>query len=208
METSGLIEKHFWESQSCLVLSPPGREVESEEIHDALGKREGVVFATSGSSGPPKWVLFRRRALLASARAVNEHLAVSANDRFLIALPRYHVGGFGLLARAYDASCSITVMKGRWDPSGFREAIEKDGSTVTSLVPTQIHDLVSLSGSLIVGFAAIHDLHPAKTLWHLSRVDETWQQEQWGNDEEAEAVALRKETDFLNAKYFYDLSRG
>jgi len=73
---------------------------------------------------------------------------------------------------------------------------------------TAFHDLVSLSGSLIVGFAAIHDLHPAKTLWHLSRIDETWQQEQWGNDEEAEAVALRKETDFLNAKYFYDLSRG
>jgi chaperone required for assembly of F1-ATPase len=73
---------------------------------------------------------------------------------------------------------------------------------------TAVHDLVSLSGSLIIGIAAIHDLYPAKTLWDLSRIDETWQQEQWGNDEEAEAVALRKETDFLNAKYFYDLSRG
>ena len=73
---------------------------------------------------------------------------------------------------------------------------------------TAVHDLVSLSGSLIIGFAAIHGLHPAKTLWQLSRIDETWQQEQWGNDEEAEAVALRKETDFFNAKRFYDLSRG
>ena len=73
---------------------------------------------------------------------------------------------------------------------------------------TAFHDLVSLSGSLIIGFAAIHDRQPAERLWQMSRIDETWQQEQWGNDEEAAAVALRKESDFLNAKPFYDLSRG
>ncbi|MGX0876304.1 chaperone required for assembly of F1-ATPase [Roseovarius sp. MBR-154] len=73
---------------------------------------------------------------------------------------------------------------------------------------TAVHDLVSLSGSLIIGFAAIHDLHPAKTLWHLSRIDETWQQEQWGSDDEADVTARRKESDFLAAKRFYDLSRA
>lgn len=72
---------------------------------------------------------------------------------------------------------------------------------------TAFHDLVSLSGSLVIGLAALHGLHPADRLWQLSRVDEGWQQELWGQDEEAAMAAERKESDFLNAKLFYDLSR-
>lgn len=73
---------------------------------------------------------------------------------------------------------------------------------------TAFHDLVSLSGSLVIGFAALHDLHPPGTLWRLSRVDELWQEEQWGEDEEAQEMAAKKESDFLHAKTFYNLSRS
>lgn len=73
---------------------------------------------------------------------------------------------------------------------------------------TAFHDLVGLSGSLIIGFAAAHDVQPAAALWKLSRVDETWQQEQWGVDEEARRQAAAKESDFLNAKAFYDLAQS
>ncbi|WP_339672362.1 ATP12 family protein [uncultured Roseovarius sp.] len=72
---------------------------------------------------------------------------------------------------------------------------------------TAFHDLVSLSGSLVIGFAALDGFYPAETLWNLSRVDETWQAEQWGSDEEAEEMAARKQSDFIHAKRFYDLSR-
>jgi chaperone required for assembly of F1-ATPase len=72
---------------------------------------------------------------------------------------------------------------------------------------TAFHDLVSLSGSLVIGFAALDGFYPVKTLWDLSRVDETWQAEQWGSDEEAEEMAARKQSDFIHAKRFYDLSR-
>ncbi len=73
---------------------------------------------------------------------------------------------------------------------------------------TAFHDLVSLTGSLIIGFAATHDLHPPETLWRLSRIDEIWQEEQWGEDEEAAEMAARKESDFLHAKRFHDLARS
>ncbi|WP_297771537.1 ATP12 family protein [uncultured Roseovarius sp.] len=73
---------------------------------------------------------------------------------------------------------------------------------------TAFHDLVSLSGSLVIGFAAIHDLHPVETLWHLSRIDETWQEEQWGKDDEAAELADRKASDFRHAKRFHDISRS
>lgn len=72
---------------------------------------------------------------------------------------------------------------------------------------TAFHDLVSLSGSLVIGFAALDGFYPVETLWSLSRVDETWQAEQWGSDEEAEETAARKQSDFIHAKRFYDLSR-
>lgn len=72
---------------------------------------------------------------------------------------------------------------------------------------TAFHDLVSLSGSLVIGLAALRDHAPAEALWRASRVDEIWQQEQWGCDDDASAVVQRKECDFLNAKRFHDLSR-
>ncbi len=69
------------------------------------------------------------------------------------------------------------------------------------------HDLVSLSGSLVIGFAALHDYRPAKDLWPLSRVDELWQQEHWGEDSEALEMAAIKESAFLHAKLFAVLAR-
>lgn len=67
------------------------------------------------------------------------------------------------------------------------------------------HDLVSLSGSLIIGFAATRDAWPIETLWDTSRLDEVYQIEQWGRDDEAEATAAIKKESFLHAKRVFDL---
>lgn len=72
---------------------------------------------------------------------------------------------------------------------------------------TGFHDLVSLSGSLILGFAAMLDHRPVDEIWKLSRVDEDWQSEQWGVDDEAVAMAETKRSAFVHAKIFLDLSR-
>ncbi len=68
------------------------------------------------------------------------------------------------------------------------------------------HDLVSLSGSLILGFAAAQNWRKSDEIWRISRLDELWQIEQWGHDDEAYAAAEVKEAAFLHAKRFYDLS--
>ncbi len=70
------------------------------------------------------------------------------------------------------------------------------------------HDLVSLSGSLILGFAAAHSARDMDSLWDLSRLDEHFQAEQWGADDEAEALAEVKKGSFLHAKLMFDLSIG
>ncbi|WP_170387742.1 ATP12 family chaperone protein [Ruegeria atlantica] len=68
------------------------------------------------------------------------------------------------------------------------------------------HDLVSLSGSLILGLAAAQNWRTAEEIWNISRLDELWQIEQWGHDDEAFAAAEVKKAAFLHAKRFFDLS--
>ncbi len=70
------------------------------------------------------------------------------------------------------------------------------------------HDLVSLSGSLVLGFAAALGARPADELWTISRLDELWQEEQWGKDDDATALAQIKRDAFLHAKRMFDLSQA
>ncbi|MFT6606836.1 MAG: chaperone required for assembly of F1-ATPase [Halocynthiibacter sp.] len=67
------------------------------------------------------------------------------------------------------------------------------------------HDLVAMSGSLIIGFAALHEYAPISQLWDLSRVDEDWQIEQWGKDDEAAELSETKRAAFTAAQTFYQL---
>lgn len=61
------------------------------------------------------------------------------------------------------------------------------------------HDLVSLSGSLVIGFATARGHQVADHLWAVSRIDESWQEEQWGEDEDATTLARQKQSSFLTA---------
>ncbi len=70
-----------------------------------------------------------------------------------------------------------------------------------------VHDLISLSGSLVLALAVTKDALSAADAWDLSRIDERWQMEQWGEDEEAVASALIKRNAFLDAARFLLLSR-
>lgn len=67
------------------------------------------------------------------------------------------------------------------------------------------HDLVSISGSLVIGFAAKARAFDAIQLWNVSRLDELWQEEQWGRDEEAHEMAEHKKAAFLHADCFMRL---
>lgn len=69
------------------------------------------------------------------------------------------------------------------------------------------HDLVGMSGSLIIGFAVTHKLLPVPELWHHSRIDEDWQIEQWGEDEEVNSTIEGKKAGFEHAARFYFLTK-
>jgi chaperone required for assembly of F1-ATPase len=71
---------------------------------------------------------------------------------------------------------------------------------------TALHDLVSMSGSLVIGLAAQAEAFAIDDLWTRSRLDELWQIEQWGQDDEADATASLKHLAFLHAHRFYKMS--
>jgi chaperone required for assembly of F1-ATPase len=79
---------------------------------------------------------------------------------------------------------------------------------VSALSPFQLsafHDLVAISGSLILAFAVTRHRLDAETAWDCSTIDESWQTELWGADDEAAEVANRKRQAFLQADRFYAL---
>jgi chaperone required for assembly of F1-ATPase len=65
---------------------------------------------------------------------------------------------------------------------------------------TGLHELVSLSGSLVLGLAVAEGALDARDGWELSRIDERWQEEQWGLDSEAERAAAARRSAFLQAR--------
>ncbi|MDC0135152.1 ATPase [Sulfitobacter sp.] len=87
------------------------------------------------------------------------------------------------------------------------EALSRRTHALDAFELAAFHDLVSLSGSLVLGFAATMDARSADELWTISRLDELWQEEQWGEDEEATAMALIKRDAFLHAKRMFDLAQ-
>ena len=87
------------------------------------------------------------------------------------------------------------------------EALSRRTHALDAFELAAFHDLVSLSGSLVLGFAATMDARPADELWTISRLDELWQEEQWGEDEEATAMALIKRDAFLHAKRMFDFAQ-
>jgi O-succinylbenzoic acid--CoA ligase len=112
------------------------------DLPDIPALRHHVLFETSGSSGTPKWVALSKSALLASAAAVNHHLQVGPQACWGLALPLHHVGGFGVAARSWHASCRMETFAGKWQPAAFAQWLNQVGVTHTSMVPTQVHDLV------------------------------------------------------------------
>ena len=60
-----------------------------------------------------------------------------------------------------------------------------------------------LSGSFAIALAVIEAVQPADVFWKISRIDEIWQSEQWGVDEEAAAAAVLKREAFLHAHAFF-----
>ena len=139
-----------WFSKDNEILINPRTPEEEKEtlIHglQTLEHMEGHLWiATSGSSGKIKWTALSKEAVMSSANAVNRHIQANQNDIWINALPSFHVGGQGILCRAYLSHSKVISYEGRWNPCQFVYACATAKATLTSLVPTQVYDIVAHS---------------------------------------------------------------
>lgn len=134
-----VVRQHlFWRDPRPLMFTQHGAVHPSGmDIPD-----DHLLFTTSGTSGGLKWIALSKEALQISARAVNQHLEVTRDCIWGLALPMHHVGGFGVVARAYHIDCDLQVLYQSWNPIKFAAWVAQRGVTHLSLVPTQVHDLV------------------------------------------------------------------
>jgi chaperone required for assembly of F1-ATPase len=92
-------------------------------------------------------------------------------------------------------------------PAAAIARLEAELRAASSWELAALHELVSLTGSLVLGLAVSERSVSLDEAWALSRLDEDWQITQWGRDEEAEAAAARRRQELDQAEAFLRLGR-
>lgn len=136
-------------NKSFLMLNPRTSQKEREIIekaHSHFKDHHGFFIRSSGtesssSTGAIKLVYLSMQAFLVAANSVNNHLQINEKDYWLNPLPRFHVGGLSIGARCFLSGAKEEIV-GKWDVRAFYAALNLD-VTITSLVPTQVYDLVN-----------------------------------------------------------------
>lgn len=171
--------------ENRILINPRFPEEEKKKNIELIKKAPPLTdhfwIATSGSTGAIKWAALSRDAILASAQAVNFFLDCQASDIWLNPLPYFHVGGLGIFARAYLTGSQVVdaydLMDGKWNTLKFCDLLSTTETTLTSLVPAQVYDLVnhkkiapkSLRGVIVGGGAMSEELYTAAKIlgWPL-----------------------------------------
>ncbi len=190
----------------------------------AMAEAVAAEWAAVGAEVDP-----RRMPVTRAANAAIDKVATQFDE---VAAMIAAYGGSDLLCyRATGPEALVRAQAAAWDPMldwaartyGARlvatqgvvpvaqppEAVARLAAEVFACSPfqlTALHDLVALTGSLVLGLAATGEGVDAHDLWRLSRFDEDWQAAEWGEDAEAVAAAERKRGDFLSAGRFWRLA--
>jgi chaperone required for assembly of F1-ATPase len=91
-------------------------------------------------------------------------------------------------------------------PANAVEALRRRAMALSEWELTALSEFVSLSGSFVLGLAAMEG-HDLADLWDRSRIDETWQIDRWGEDEDEAARVAARRRDFLQAGTYLSLLR-
>lgn len=165
-----------WTNNENYFFINPVENADRDSCNLCLQLKGHLFLHTSGTK-LKKIVALSKKAFLHSAESVNRHLQVQKEDKWLISLPLFHVGGLSILARSFLSQSSYFIMKNRWSPQNFLSHIKKHQITLTSLVPAQVYDLVfhkikapHFLKAIVVGGGVLHKnlYYSARTLnWPL-----------------------------------------
>lgn len=118
------------------VVTPDG--VQQYEDAVPVDATTAAVVTTSGSTGEPKAVELPVAALVASARATLSRVDARAGDRWLLALPPWHVAGLQVIVRSLVAGTDPVVL-----PRFTVDGVAEHAAEHTALVPTMLRRLIA-----------------------------------------------------------------
>ncbi len=160
------IVKNFWDSQESHLFCNTAYTLDFQQhIREKLLPLfpSHIWISTSGSY-TPKWVALSKAAILHSAHTVNQHLNLTSRDVWVNPLPLFHIGGLSITARGHLNGAKVYPFEEKWNPQRFCEFLKERAATITSLVPTQLFDLVkaglfspSTLHTLLIGGGALSD---------------------------------------------------
>ena len=84
-------------------------------------------------------------------------------------------------------------------PSESTANLAKALTACTPWQLTAMADLIQISGSLVLALGVFHKHLQPDQAWALSRIDEQWNIDEWGEDADAAELAERKRADFVRA---------
>ncbi len=82
-------------------------------------------------------------------------------------------------------------------------ALRREVFALDAFQLSAFHDLVTISGSLVLALATTKARLELEESWSLAVLDELWQERQWGEDAEALARRAHKKRDFFHAARFF-----
>ncbi len=138
-EVAGLPHVHIAE------LAAKAEAMSSQETDDCDGMLDlstvHTIIYTSGTSGRAKGAMltFGNHWWSAIGSALN--LGLRDDDRWLACMPLYHVGGLAVLLRSVIYGIPV-ILHESFDAGTVSRAIDEDGVTIASLVPTMLARLL------------------------------------------------------------------
>lgn len=129
-----------------IVRFPQGKfSLGVEDFHEREIKLEetAVIIFTSGSTGKPKGVMISFKNLIESASAGDAVFKHTAGERWLAALPFYHVGGFSIITRTILYGAALIIPESL-NIKDIAAELNKNRPTLTSFVSTQLKRLIEL----------------------------------------------------------------
>ncbi len=112
-------------------------------VHDDPDRIHTIIY-TSGTTGRPRGAMLTFGNHFWSAVGSALNLGLRGNDRLLVSLPMFHVGGLAILLRSAIYG-NPAIVQPSFDPIGVNAAIE-DGATIVSAVANMLARMLETRG--------------------------------------------------------------
>lgn len=140
------LEKRLDFSHTMTFSELAGQPLQDIEIvHEISLDDPFTMMFTSGTTGLPKAVLHTYGNHWWSATGSALNLGLHDNDKWLLPLPIFHIGGFSILQRSIIYGIPAFVME-KYDAQQFYDVICNEKITIVSLVTLMLRQLVKSLG--------------------------------------------------------------